>query len=57
MSHNTLANFYQTMFSLVQHHKYNVADLENMYPFERDIYQDMLEAHIKELEDEALLNG
>ena len=57
MSHNTLANFYQTMFSLVQHHKYSVADLENMYPFERDIYQDMLEAHIKELEDEALLNG
>lgn len=45
------------MFALVQHHKYNIYDLENMYPFERDIYQDMLEAFIKEQEDEALING
>jgi|TARA_B110000977_G_scaffold46832_1_gene63680 hypothetical protein len=32
----------------MQHHNYSLADLENMIPFEREIYVDMLITHIKE---------
>jgi len=35
-------NYYKLIFGLVTHHKYSVIDLENMYPFERDLYVDML---------------
>ena len=32
----------------MQHHNYSLADLENMLPWEREIYVDMLIEHIKE---------
>ncbi len=32
----------------MQHHKYTLADLENMLPWEREIYVDMLIQYIKE---------
>ena len=32
----------------MQHHKYSLADLENMLPWEREIYVDMLISYIKE---------
>ena len=32
----------------MQHHNYSLSDLENMMPWERDIYVDMLVEHIKE---------
>jgi hypothetical protein len=44
-------NFFQTNFALVQHHKYSLTDIENMIPWERQIYLDLLKAHIKEIED------
>ena len=37
-----------TNFSLMQHHKYSLTEIENMMPWERDIYVDMLLAHIRE---------
>jgi hypothetical protein len=30
------------VFSLVQHHKYSIADIENLMPYERDLYFQML---------------
>ena len=51
MTHNSLQNYYSTMFSMVQHHKYSVTELENMLPFERDIYVDMLLSYLRELEE------
>ena len=30
------------------HHNYSLTDLENMLPWEREIYVDMLITHIKE---------
>lgn len=36
-------------FALMQYHKYSLEELENMMPFERDIYVAML---IKYLEEE-----
>ena len=32
----------------MQHHNYSLGDLENMLPWEREIYVDMLVQHIKE---------
>lgn len=40
------------MFSLVQHHKYSVADIENLIPFERDIFVAMVLQYLKELEEQ-----
>jgi len=46
MSHNTLANYYNVIFGLVQHHKYSITDIENLFPYERDLYLDMLTSFI-----------
>jgi len=32
----------------MQHHKYSLTEIENMIPWERDIYVDMLITYIKE---------
>ena len=32
----------------MQHHKYSLTELENMTPWEREIYVDLLLNHIKE---------
>jgi|TARA_R100000081_G_C4740639_1_gene128718 hypothetical protein len=47
LSHNTLANYYSTVFALVQHHKYSISEIENLIPYERDIYVSMLQEHLK----------
>ena len=51
MSHNNLENYYQTVFSLIQHHKYSISEVENLIVFERDLYVDMLVSYIKDLEE------
>ena len=33
---------------MMQHHKYSLAELENMIPFEREIYSGLLQQHIRE---------
>jgi hypothetical protein len=30
------------IFSLAQHHKYSITEIENLIPYERDLYVDML---------------
>jgi hypothetical protein len=30
------------VFALAQHHKYSIADIEGLIPFERDLYFQML---------------
>ena len=32
----------------MQHHKYSLSEIEDMIPWEREIYIDMLITHIKE---------
>lgn len=48
LGHNDLANFYTTNFAMTFHHKYALSDLENMIPFERDIYVAMIRNHLEE---------
>ncbi len=51
MIHMDLENYYKLNFSLMQYHKYSLTEIENMIPFERDIYVELLKQH---LEDEKL---
>ena len=48
LSHDSLENYYKTNFAMMQHHKYSLTELENMMPFEREIYLGLLEQHIRE---------
>lgn len=48
MAHETLESYYKTNFSLMQHHKYSLTELENMMPWEREIYVNLLLQHIEE---------
>ena len=49
--HNSLSNLYQLNFALMHHHKYSLTELENMIPFERDIYVALLKNHLEEEEE------
>jgi len=53
LGYDNLMNHYRTNFSLMQHHKYNLSDIEGMMPWEKFIYVDMLKQHIKNQEDLA----
>ena len=51
MSHMDLEAYYKINFAMMQFHKYSLSELENMIPWERDIYVGLLQQHI---EDENL---
>ena len=45
--HDSLMNHYKTNFALMQHHKYSLTELDNMMPWERDVYVNLLLAHLQ----------
>ena len=48
LCHNTLENYFITNFNMMQHHKYSLTELDNLIPFEKEIYVNLLVSHIKE---------
>jgi|TARA_B100000035_G_scaffold3560_1_gene3128 hypothetical protein len=48
MSHIDLVAYFKINFALMQFHKYSLSDVENMVPWERDIYVGLLRQHIEE---------
>ena len=48
LSHDNLYNYYKTNFGMMQHHNYSLTELENMMPWEREIYIGLLMEYIKE---------
>jgi hypothetical protein len=48
LSSDSLENYYRTNFALMQHHKYSLTELDDMMPFEREIYILLLTQFIKE---------
>jgi hypothetical protein len=42
---------YQLNFALMQHHKYSLTELENMIPFEREIYVALLKKYLDDQEE------
>ena len=51
-----LENYYRLNFALIQYHKYSLTEIENMMPWERDVYVSLLQNHIKEEEEKAKAN-
>tara|TARA_B100001778_G_scaffold160599_1_gene131938 strand:+ start:1555 stop:1680 length:126 start_codon:yes stop_codon:yes gene_type:complete len=37
---------------MVQHHKYSITEIESLYPFERDIYFEMLLDYVQKVNQE-----
>jgi hypothetical protein len=48
---HSLGEYYRTNFGLMQHHKYSLTELDDMIPWEREIYISLLLQHLKERED------
>ena len=48
MAHIDLESYFKLNFALMQHHKYSLTEIENMMPWERDIYVGMLNQYIEE---------
>ena len=48
MAHIDLASYYKINFSLMQHHKYSLTEIENMIPWEKDVYVALLQQYIEE---------
>ena len=46
--HDNLENYYKTNFALMQHHKYSLTEIENMLPWEREIYVSLLTQYIED---------
>ena len=51
MAHEDLESYYKTNFALFQHHKWSMSDLEDMIPWEREIYITLLKQWIEEEEE------
>jgi hypothetical protein len=43
-----LEAYFRLNFALIQYHKYSLTEIENMMPWERDIYVELLRQHLKE---------
>ena len=43
-----LEAYFKLNFALIQYHKYSLTEIENMMPWERDIYVELLKQHLKE---------
>ena len=47
MAHEDLESYFKTNFALMQHHKYSLTELENMMPWERDVYVNLLRNYLE----------
>ena len=48
MAHEDLESYFKVNFALMQYHKYSLTELENMIPWEREIYLSLLKQYIEE---------
>ena len=60
MAHEDLESYFKVNFALMQHHKYSLTELENMIPWEREVYLTFLKQYIEEenlKQQQSELNG
>jgi len=57
MIHMDLENYFNLNFALLQYHKYSLTEIENLMPWERDIYVALLQQHIEEENEKMRQNG
>ena len=51
--HESLYNYMHTNFAMMQYHNYNLSELENMIPWEREVYVKLLLRHLEEEKQRA----
>jgi hypothetical protein len=51
LSHDNLENYYRTNFELLQNFNYSLTELDNMIPWEREIYLTLLKENLEEKKD------
>ena len=47
LGHNSLENLVRTNFEMIQHHGYSKSELEEMPPFEWEIYVSLVGSHVE----------
>ena len=47
LAHIDLESYYKLNFALIQYHKYSLTEIENLIPWERDIYVALLKEHLE----------
>ena len=55
--HTSIDSMLETNFSLMQHHKWSLSDIEQMMPWERDVYVTLLKQYIEEENLKAQQSG
>jgi hypothetical protein len=48
MGYDDLLNYYKTNWAMRHHHKYTLTELENMQPWERQVYLDLTAEWVKQ---------
>lgn len=48
MAHMSLESYFRINFALMQFHRWSLNEIEDMMPWERDIYLSLLQQHIEE---------
>ncbi|HAI43126.1 MAG TPA: hypothetical protein DCM40_36010 [Maribacter sp.] len=56
LSHDNLENYYRTNFILTNNFKYTLTELDNMMPWEREIYLTLLNEYFKKMEEQQKNN-
>ena len=54
--YENLGNHYQTNFAMMQYHKYSLTELENMIPWEKDVYVNMLIKYLEQENEKMKIN-
>ena len=57
MAHTDLESYFRINFALMQHHKYSLTELENMIPWEKEVYLSFLKQYIEEENLKEQQNG
>lgn len=52
LGHNNLKNYYKLIFNMAQHHGYSITELENMVPFELELYSSMVIEYLEQKKQE-----
>ncbi|NBW53612.1 MAG: hypothetical protein EBR39_06815 [Betaproteobacteria bacterium] len=50
-----MKNFFKTNFALIKHHNFNVTELENMLPWERETYVLLVIQYLKQEQERQQL--
>ena len=48
MAHTNIESYFKINFAMIQHHKYSLTELDNMIPWEKEIYITLLQQYIEE---------